>query len=107
MNLMEFEQAKRDIGDQVPLAELLALLAEEAVELSHAALKLRRACDGSNPTPVHTNQALDNLMEEIADVRLLNQILGVEYLHIDIQRRMEEKLTRWQNRLKEREEPKQ
>lgn len=35
----------------LPKAEILAQLAEEASELAQAALKLRRAIDKENPTP--------------------------------------------------------
>lgn len=35
----------------LPEAEVLAQLAEEVAELAQAALKLRRALDGTNPTP--------------------------------------------------------
>lgn len=48
--------------------ELLAQLAEEAAELSQAALKMRRVIDGTNPTPVTFQEAHNNLLEEISDV---------------------------------------
>ena len=40
------------IREILPQEELLAQLAEEASELAHAALKLRRVYDGRNYTPV-------------------------------------------------------
>ncbi len=40
------------IKEHLPKAEILCQLAEEASELAQAALKLRRALDGTNPTPV-------------------------------------------------------
>lgn len=43
-------------------AEQMAGLEEEATELAHAALKLRRVIDGSNPTPVTEEEAFDNLL---------------------------------------------
>jgi hypothetical protein len=43
----------------LPLTELLAGVAEEAAELAQAALKLRRAYDGTNPTPKPINEAID------------------------------------------------
>lgn len=87
------------ITDRVPQAELLAQLAEEATELAHAALKLRRVYDGTNPTPVKRSDAFDNLKEEIADVKLLLMVLGLdkhfpEYAHL-----MAAKLQRWEQRL--------
>lgn len=63
------------ITDFMSQEELLIQLAEEAAELSHAALKLRRVMDGTNPTPVSYANAVKGLNEEIADVRLcLEQI---------------------------------
>lgn len=58
------------IQQRVPKTERLAQLAEEAAELSQAALKLRRAMDGVNPTPLSLLEAEDKLLEEYADVRL-------------------------------------
>lgn len=66
------------IRENVPQAELLAQLAEEATELAHAALKLRRVYDGTNPTPVKRSEAYDNLKEEIADVELLLTVLHLD-----------------------------
>ena len=40
---------QRKISDILPKTEILAQLAEEASELAQAALKLRRALDGTNP----------------------------------------------------------
>lgn len=36
----------------LPKAEVLAQMAEELTEAAQAALKLRRAMDGANPTPI-------------------------------------------------------
>lgn len=58
------------IQNNLPKAEILAQLAEEAAELAQAALKLRRALDGVNPTPVSVDEAFNNLIEEMADVDL-------------------------------------
>lgn len=80
-------------------AELLAQLAEEAAELSKAALKLRRVCDGTNPTPVTYDEALRNIKEEIADVKLLLSILGLDSNYMEISMIQAEKLVRWIDRL--------
>ena len=56
--------------------ELLAGMAEEAAELSQAALKLRRTIDKSNPTPVSTGEASHKLNEEFADVVLCAAEIG-------------------------------
>lgn len=84
-------------------SELLCQLAEECSELAKAALKLRRALDGTNPTPKSKEECEKDILEEVADV---DQLLG--YLgYLDeptyekvrgIQRFKEE---RWVGRLKQ------
>lgn len=91
----------RKVCEHLDAPELLAQLAEEAGELTQAALKLRRAATGTNPTPCPPSKAMSDLMEEIADV--LNCIDAVEYsLELDqdqILQIMESKRARWANRL--------
>lgn len=58
------------IFDALPEEEILAQMAEECVEASKAALKLRRARSGVNPTPVSEKDAFENLVEELADRRV-------------------------------------
>ena len=93
------------IREQLSQEELLCQLAEEASELAQAALKLRRVYDGSNPTPTKRSEAFDNLKEEIADVELVLMVLGYDrsILISEKHKRMDAKLIRWVNRLKERE----
>lgn len=56
--------------------ELLEQLAEEAAELSQAALKFIRAAGMSNnPTPVSLQEAKANLQEEISDVLAIIKLL--------------------------------
>ena len=86
--------------------ELLAQLAEEGAELTHAALKLRRAKDGTNPTPVVQSSAMNALLEEIADVMLLVELLHFDPYDDEIRNIMDFKLQRWEKRLKERGEKK-
>lgn len=84
--------------------ELLCQLAEECAELSKAALKLRRVSSGVNPTPVTRVEAFNNLVEEIADVTLCIEVLGLnspEALY-NCGKIWEEKSVRWMNRLKDR-----
>ena len=88
------------IRSRVPETELLAQLAEEATELAHAALKLRRAIDGKNPTPVRLSEAWSGLLEEVADVQLCLQVVGVDVTPTAYQRAIEAKLERWANRLR-------
>lgn len=49
---------------------MLEQLAEEAAELSHAALKLARIIRGENPTPVTEVEAWENVIEEFTDVSM-------------------------------------
>lgn len=95
MNTIKF------ITDKVPQTELLAQLAEEATELAHAALKLRRIFDSTNPTPVTYSEAMENLKEELADVQLLTIVLGFDEFGAEIYRTMQAKLERWVQRLRE------
>ena len=90
------------IQKTLPTAELLAQLAEEAAELSQAALKLRRVYDGTNPTRTTYEDALGNLHEEIADIKLLLKVLELDdpnkrakHAHI-----MQEKVARWERHLR-------
>lgn len=88
------------IREILPQEELLAQLAEEASELAHAALKLRRVYDGRNYTPVTESEAIANLQEEIADVQLVVTVLRLEMNLSDSVRDKSGKLKRWIGRLK-------
>lgn len=89
------------IREHLPVEELLAQLAEEAAELSQAALKLRRVYDGRNPTPVKASEAFASLREELADVRLCAQVLGLNQSQVEQDKIIDHKLTRWCERLRE------
>lgn len=104
---------QRKISDILPETEILAQLAEEASELAQAALKLRRALDGKNPTPKSVEECLENIQEEMADVfvcltmfgksaerdgiliynRYMEKVIKIEY----------EKEARWLSRLEAKE----
>lgn len=85
----------------LPETELLAQLAEECNELAQAALKLRRAIDGTNPTPVTQEDARKKLVEEIADVfNCIDFIAEIEKLDInETFRIIKDKRERWEKRL--------
>lgn len=74
--------------------ELLEQLAEEAAELSQAALKCIRA-EGlsNNTTPISAGQARTNLQEEFSDVLAVAELLEL----VDCQN--DKKLQRWAERL--------
>ena len=87
------------IKQHIPQDELLAQLAEEAAELSQAALKLRRALTGINPTPVTADEARRNLVEEAADVyNVLGLLLDTED-NAEIYSIIRRKKERWLKRL--------
>lgn len=85
------------IRDKMPVVELLAGLAEECSELAQAALKLRRVYDGTNPTPMKEEDAIERFYEEIADVRLYLEQISLPHNYIN--EIMLEKQRRWENRL--------
>ena len=87
------------IKQHLPQDELLAQLAEEAAELSQAALKLRRALTGINPTPVTVEEARKNLVEETADVYNVLGLLLDAADNAEIYSIIRRKKERWLKRL--------
>lgn len=98
------EDMNRTIASKLGARERLETLAEEAAELSQAALKMIRAYKmggAVNPTPITPNEALENLFEEVADVELAEEALGMYYMNRRrIEEIKEEKRSRWVERLK-------
>lgn len=93
------DRLNKKIKQHLPQDELLAQLAEECAELSQAALKLRRALTGINPTPVTADEARWNLVEEVADVyNVLGLLLDTED-NAEIYSIIRRKKARWLNRL--------
>ena len=89
---------KYRVTDFLPQEEILAQLAEEAAELSQAALKLRRVMDGKNPTPTGYAMAVKNLTEEFADVTLCADLIScIDYSKVNEIRSW--KMPRWIGRL--------
>lgn len=74
----------KKISDILPKTEILAQPAEEASELAQAALKLRRALDGTNPTPKSVAECEANLTEEIADINNTVKVLCDAWFGYDI-----------------------
>lgn len=95
--------SKEIIKEAMTQDELLCQLAEEAAELAQAALKLRRAYSGTNPTPVSAQDAYEGLLEEFADVSNCIVVLGfdrgIDRLHVA--RIASQKMDRWAARLEE------
>lgn len=93
------DRLNEKIKQHIPQDELLAQLAEECAELSQAALKLRRALTGINPTPVTVEDARLNLVEEAADVyNVLGLLLDAED-NAEIYEIIRRKKARWVKRL--------
>lgn len=90
----------KEIIDKIGEVAILEQLAEECAELTKAALKLSRVIRKENPTPVTVNDAFDNFVEEIGDVRLLLRVTDFMYDTIQTQDIEEYKLQRWKNRTK-------
>lgn len=82
--------------------ELLCQMAEEAAELAQAAMKYRRKMVKGNPTTVSWKKARENLLEEIADVMLLAELLLWDEPKAweQVENTKEFKAKRWVGRLK-------
>nr|DAQ85481.1 MAG TPA: triphosphate pyrophosphohydrolase [Caudoviricetes sp.] len=90
----------RVIRDHLSEEDILCQLAEEAAEVSQAALKLRRAITRTNPTPIDAETAKNKLLEEIADVVItLDVMMGDADWNV-IWAFSVRKLDRWVERLK-------
>lgn len=88
------------IQNMISFDEMLAGLAEESSELAMAALKYRRAIDKTNPAPVSSVEAYNNLLEEVGDVFNILFVLGILHPDIPIQHYINSsKIARWRNRL--------
>lgn len=89
------------VRSHLSTGDLLAQLAEEAAELAQAALKLRRAYEGTNPTPISIKEATEALREEYADIRLCLKVADVLGSPVETYDIMDRKLARWCGRLRE------
>ena len=85
------------IRDNITLSSAYEQLAEEAVELAHAALKCARVIRQENPTPVKYTDALAAVNEEWTDVVTVCKVLNLR----SDRKMMEEKLDRWCGRMLE------
>lgn len=95
----------KKVSDILPKTEILAQLAEEASELTQAALKLRRALDGTNPTPKSVEDCRKAFEEEYADV--VNCIIALDLDDVAFERMQKmqhEKKVRWLSRLEAKEQ---
>lgn len=87
------------VREQLSPADQFAQVAEEAMELAHAAMKMQRILTGTNPTPVTEKEAMGKVMEEICD--LYN---ALEILKLDVSLKYEgirkKKMARWAERIR-------
>ena len=87
------------VREQLSPADQFGQVAEEAVELAHAAMKMQRILTGTNPTPVTEKEAMGCCLEEICD--LYN---ALELLKLDVSLKYEgirkKKMARWVERIK-------
>ena len=81
----------------------LEQLAEEAAELTQAALKLARKYRGESPTPKTKEECIRKLHEETADVMACLDCLLDVLDGASVMDRKHEKIERWAERLKRRE----
>ena len=90
----------REISHLITGDELLRQTAEEAVELAQAALKVIRAAKGT--TPLDGEDAVDMLVEEIADVQNCIAVLSERLpgLQDKANKISAEKMKRWKERLR-------
>jgi NTP pyrophosphatase (non-canonical NTP hydrolase) len=100
---MSVEEAVEYVKSHLDARTKLEQLAEEAAELSQAALKLIRAKGlSNNVTPIDEKEALANVREEIIDVLACIKVYDYELDGVDVVEAMENspKWLRWAERLK-------
>ena len=85
---------------ELPIDTRLIQLAEEAAELSHAAIKYVRVLRGE--TPVTKDEALENLTEELADVSVCMTAVNDLVPLSDVVETITDKVRRWEDRLDEK-----
>ena len=92
-----------DIIDSIGLPAVLEQLAEECSELAQASLKYARFMRGENPTPKTEEECRNALVEEMADVQLMIDLLTMSGIigDAEIRTRMGKKMLRWLDRMRE------
>ena len=87
--------------EELPEETRLIQLAEECSELAQAALKLVRVLHGD--TPVSRDEAVSNLIEEIADVDVCVFVLSDIAPSKEVCEKIVQKKQRWESRINEKE----
>jgi len=95
-----------DIIDSIGLPAVLEQLAEECSELAQASLKYARLLRGENPTPKTEEECRDALVEEMADVQLMIDLLTMSGIigDAEVRTRMGKKMLRWLDRMEAQNE---
>lgn len=93
-----YSNSREYVRNNLDFYDILDQLAEEAAELSQAALKLKRVMKGTNPTAVSLVDANKNLIEEYSDVCNAANVIGISVDH-DI---CKAKMQRWADRINEK-----
>ena len=86
--------------------DLLVLLNEEAGEMIQASAKLWRVCAGRVPSPVTVDEPKRKLDEEVSDVLLVLEALGVVRFDAGESGARDAKLRRWVQRIKDAKDKK-
>lgn len=100
-----YGECRNYISASLTTRTILEQLAEEASELSQAALKLIRASGASeNKANISVSEAEKNLIEEIRDVLMIIDLLGLGFGLEDLAKKNKEyfKWQRWFKRLTEK-----
>lgn len=100
--MTDIEYIAANLSDE----DILCQISEEASELAQAALKLRRAITGTNPTPVTVEEASENFIEEYGDTVVAMTAYFMKHGMIDrkvrdILEQSNTKYSRWAQRIKE------
>lgn len=100
--MTDLEYIAANLSDE----DILCQIAEEASEFAKAALKLRRAITGTNPTPVSARKAADDLIEEYGDTVVACVAYFIKHdlidrKQVDILEQNNPKYNRWAQRIKE------
>lgn len=82
---------------ELPIDTRLIQLAEEAAELSQAAIKFVRVLRGE--TPVSKDEALENLTEELADVSVCMTSVNDLVPLSEVAEIIADKVQRWEDRI--------
>lgn len=111
MNTVKNFQAMKYITNTLSEAELLQQLAEESMELAHAALKAIQAYpDSDNPTDTDPAHAYMNVLEEVVDVANAYTALTGDWgamAHLSTMCRHSPKWKRWRKRVRKAQRKKQ